>query len=37
MKQLNLLLIEQNRIDDLQKASSDIEFCQRLYQEFGLE
>ena len=37
MKQLNLLLIEQNRIDDLQKASSDIEFCQKLYQEFGLE
>ena len=37
MKQLSLLLIEQNRIDDLQKASSDIEFCQKLYQEFGLE
>ena len=37
MKQLTLLLIEQNRINDLRKASSDIEFCQKLYQEFGLE
>ena len=35
--QLNLLLIEQNRIDDLRKASSDTAFRQKLYREFGLE
>lgn len=35
--QLNLLLIEQNRINDLQKASTDKEFRQKLYREFGLE
>ena len=35
--QLNLLLIEQNRIDDLRKASTDTDFRQKLYREFGLE
>ena len=31
------LLIEQKRTDDLQKASTDKEFRQKLYREFGLE
>ncbi|MDY3239237.1 MAG: hypothetical protein SOW80_03840, partial [Anaerovoracaceae bacterium] len=31
------LLIEQKRTDDLQKASADKEFRQKLYREFGLE
>ena len=35
--QLNLMLIEQNRIVDLQKASTDKDFRRELYREFGLE
>ncbi|MGN0712802.1 MAG: hypothetical protein ACI4LJ_03385 [Anaerovoracaceae bacterium] len=35
--QLNLLLVEQNRIDDLRRVSKDREFRQKLYREFGLE
>ena len=37
MSQLNLLLIEQNRIADLQRVSKDREFRQKLYLEFGLQ
>ena len=37
LNQLYLLLIKQNRMDDLQKAAEDKAFRQKLYQEFGLE
>ena len=37
LNQLYLLLIKQNRMDDLQKAAEDKAYRQKLYQEFGLE
>ena len=37
LNRLYLLLIKQNRMDDLQKAAEDKAFRQKLYQEFGLE
>ena len=37
LSRLYSLLIEQKRTDDLQKASADKEFRQKLYREFGLE
>ena len=37
LNQLYLLLIQQNRMDDLQKAVQDKTFRQKLYREFGLE
>ncbi|MDY3239251.1 MAG: hypothetical protein SOW80_03910, partial [Anaerovoracaceae bacterium] len=37
LNQLNLLLLKQNRMDDLQKAAEDKEFRRTLYREFGLE
>ena len=37
LSQLNLLLIKQNRMDDLQKAAEDKAYRQKLYREFGLE
>ncbi|MDD7602576.1 MAG: Rpn family recombination-promoting nuclease/putative transposase [Firmicutes bacterium] len=37
LSRLYSLLIEQNRIDDLQKASADKAYRQKLYREFGLE
>ncbi|MDY3239227.1 MAG: hypothetical protein SOW80_03790, partial [Anaerovoracaceae bacterium] len=37
LNQLYLLLIQQNRMDDLQKAAEDKTFRQKLYREFGLE
>ena len=37
LNQLNLLLIQQKRIDDLQKAAEDKIFRQKLYREFGLK
>ena len=37
LNQLYLLLIKQNRMDDLQKAAEDKEFRRKLYREFGLE
>jgi len=36
VNQLNQLLIEAGRIDDLEKASKDPEFQEELFQEFGL-
>ena len=36
LSRLYSLLIEQKRTDDLQKASADKEFRQKLYREFGL-
>lgn len=36
VNQLNQLLIEAGRIDDLAKASKDPEFQEELFQEFGL-
>ena len=37
LNQLYLLLIKQNRMDDLQRAAEDKAFRQTLYREFGLE
>ena len=37
LNQLYLLLIKQNRMDDLQKAAEDKAYRQKLYREFGLE
>ena len=34
---LYLLLIKQNRLDDMKKAMNDTTFRQKLYREFGLE
>ena len=36
LNKLNLLLIEESRIDDLQKAAKDEAYRQQLYLEFGL-
>ena len=36
VNQLNQLLIEAGRIDDLEKSSKDPEFQEELFQEFGL-
>lgn len=36
VSRLNLLLIEQNRYDDLEKASKNPEYRQQLFEEFGL-
>ena len=36
MKRLIQILISEGRIDDLEKASKDVEFQKKLFQEFSL-
>ena len=36
MQKLNQILLDKNRIDDLRRASTDKEYCARLYKEFSL-
>ena len=37
LNRLNMLLISQDRMEDLKKAAEDKEYRRRLYREFGLD
>ena len=37
LNRLNMLLIRQDRMEDLKKAAEDKEYRRRLYREFGLD